>query len=147
MIDERKRSEALMLKLSELQREKAIMSEDAIADKANIKLLQGEIDSLSKNVKRLQQLLTEQERDKQKIEEDLQSRELEAQKSARSLSAIRNEAKISESKWKAEKEQTMKLLQDANAKLSALQKESIRVWPVYMSASRDKQLRHHYNPC
>ena len=44
-----------MEKLTDLQRNKALMSEDAIASKATVRRLQEEVESLTKDVKRLQQ--------------------------------------------------------------------------------------------
>eukprot|EP00946_MAST-07B_sp_MAST-7B-sp1_P000234 g234.t1 len=125
--EERKHSEKLMEKLTDLQRNKALMSEDAIASKATVRRLQEEVESLTKDVKRLQQLLKEQDIAKSDVEERLQEKDMMAQKAARSLETLRNEMKASEAKWKEDRTQTMRLLDHANSKLTQLQKESNRL--------------------
>ena len=125
--EERKHSEELMTKLTGLQRDKALLSEDSISAKATVRRLQEEVESLTKDVKRLQKLLLEQESARGDVEERLQEKEMMAQKVARNLDALRNENKASEAKWKEERAQTMRLLDHANSKLTQLQKESNRL--------------------
>jgi CRP-like cAMP-binding protein len=124
---ERKHSEELMTKLTGLQREKALMSEDSISAKATVRRLQEEVESLTKDVKRLQKLLHEQETVRSEVEERLQEKDMIAQNLARKVETLRNESKSSDAKWKDERSQTMRLLDHANSKLTQLQMESNRL--------------------